>query len=814
MVSATAVPSAHRVRSVDGLIAQLREAFNLDEGQAAKLSLVRRGAIYACVSLRADMIAGLPLCLYRVTGADAARSLPGRRVSVRDPRARLGMPRTVRGIRLADAGEVELVEDHPVLRRLARPNADWTGRALIRMTETGLGVVGQAHWRLHRAGSTPGAGAVEAISWVRDGRMTVVKPSTADEKARYRTVAGWTLDAALGMGGDRLAPEDVVWLRYPDPEDPDYGALAPAAVARLGAESYTAALRANRDIFRRGLRADAIVTPTEEFAGQFSSENVGELQEMIDRVLSGETNNHAVRALPYPMNIERLDVTPADAEFMALLEVCVEDVARAYRIPIEMVGGTRRTYQNNEVADIALWQRSLEPEAAWIAEELGYKLLPAFGLDPNAYFLAFDLSEVVALQDDDAARWAMEREQLERGVILANEWRIEHGREELPTAGASIEVGKVGAVLAGLQAMGSGLVAPASLEALIVEAIGLSPEAAKAIVGDGPPPELDVSDAADDTGEDVPRGSGGDGATPVEPLADPSRLAVAPLAVLRGGPAFDSADHRAAMARAEDAMRPHDRAIEREMRAIFEAQRTSVLDKLRDARVAGGAQMRLGIADLAPLFSRARWIRDSRIRMLPRLLDAARAGGRDVAKALDETPAANAAANAMRRQAQRFATLVTDTTWDRLRGSLAAGIEGGESIADLAKRVGAVFDRRSRSDAMMIARTESHAAYHRGGLETVKGFGGAFEKTWLSALDARVRDDHRAAHGQTVAMDDDFSVGGARGPMPGELGEADQDINCRCTATYSRAGRSAGHSMIASGEALGAATVPIGEVDR
>lgn len=780
MVSATAVPSAPRVRSVDGLIAQLREAFNLDEGQAAKLSLVRRGAIYACVSLRADMIAGLPLCLYRVTDADAARSLPGRRVSVRDPRARLGMPRTVRGMRLADAGQVELVEDHPVLRRLARPNADWTGRALIRMTETGLGVVGQAHWRLHRAGSTPGAGAVEAISWVRDGRMTVVKPSTADEKARYRTVAGWTLDAALGMGGDRLAPEDVVWLRYPDPEDPDYGALAPAAVARLGAESYTAALRANRDIFRRGLRADAIVTPTEEFAGQFSSENVGELQEMIDRVLSGETNNHAVRALPYPMNIERLDVTPADAEFMALLEVCVEDVARAYRIPIEMVGGTRRTYQNNEVADIALWQRSLEPEASWIAEELGYKLLPAFGLDPDAYFLAFDLSEVVAMQDDDAARWAVAKEQIAAGALVVNEWRAGEGMDPLPWGDAWWAPG------------------------------GLIPVEGIAPTDDG----SDVPDAGDDTGEDVPRGSGGDGATPVEPLADPSRLAVAPLAVMRGGPAFDSADHRAAMARAEDAMRPHERAIEREMRAIFEAQRASVLDKLRDARVAGGAQMRLGIADLAPLFSRARWIRDSRIRMLPRLLDAARAGGRDVAKALDETPAANAAANAMRRQAQRFATLVTDTTWDRLRGSLAAGIEEGESIADLAKRVGAVFDRRSRSDAMMIARTESHAAYHRGGFETVKGFGGAFEKTWLSAGDARVRDDHVELHGETVGMNEPFVIDGIEADGPGDFNEARLDINCRCTVTYSRAGRSAGHSMIASGEALGAATVPIGEVDR
>ena len=41
--------------------------------------------------------------------------------------------------------------------------------------------------------------------------------------------------------------------------------------------------------------------------------------------------------------------------------------------------------------------------------------------------------------------------------------------------------------------------------------------------------------------------------------------------------------------------------------------------------------------------------------------------------------------------------------------------------------------------------------------------GMTYSKEWVSALDDRVRDDHQEAHGQTVGIDEEFEVGGARG---------------------------------------------------
>jgi len=136
-------------------------------------------------------------------------------------------------------------------------------------------------------------------------------------------------------------------------------------------------------------------------------------------------------------------------------------------------------------------------------------------------------------------------------------------------------------------------------------------------------------------------------------------------------------------------------------------------------------------------------------------------------------------------RAQRFAVSVNDTTWELLKKSLANGIEAGESIPELADRVLKEMGDRIRSSPETIARTEVIGASNGGTMlswdqtDVVKG------KTWLSALDPpRVRPAHEQAHGQTVALDEDFEVGGESLPYPGaDEGSAENVINCRCTMT-------------------------------
>jgi HK97 family phage portal protein len=690
-------------------------------GTTAKLADMRRSLVYACTQLRAGMLAGLPLRLYRWTDDDEG----ARRLDTRRPIVRAGKPRQVRGAALSSKRSLVEVEGDKLLDVLASPNEDWTLRALIQQVETSLCLVGQAHIQLHREGTR-----LSGLSFLKHSRLEVVPPGK-DDKAR--TVAGWKLD---GGRGAPIPTADVIWFRYPDPEDPDYGCLSPAQIASLGSEAYGQAMRSNLDIFRKGLRAGAILTPPEDM-GSLGWDEIDELQQDVDSRMRGAANNHNVLAVPYRFGVERLDITPHDAEFVALLEFAIEDVARAFKVPIEMVGGTRRTYQNAEAADRALWQRCLEPEAAMIADELTRRLIPAAGLGPE-YVLGFDLCDVTALQDDESLRWTRDRELATLAAGLASQ-------------------------------AGMGAVTPDQAAAILVSVLEVDPDVAATIAGDGPPPmELPA------------------------PAEDATRArAAASTAPQRGTVEWDSSEHRGILERSATSEAPHVAAFGAATQRVMARQRDSVLAKL-EAMDKRGVRKAPTLADLKALFNPARWIIETREATRPAYRAAAKAAGRGALKSVGASIAWNGttkgAVNQLMRREQRFAESVNDTTWDALKRSLGEGIEAGEGIPDLADRVRDVMEWRIRSSGELIARTEIHGTFESMGVEALRTaadeLGMTYSKEWVSALDDRVRDDHQEAHGQTVGIDEEFEVGGARGMAPGEMGEPDQDCNCRCTSKY------------------------------
>lgn len=126
---------------------------------------------------------------------------------------------------------------------------------------------------------------------------------------------------------------------------------------------------------------------------------------------------------------------------------------------------------------------------------------------------------------------------------------------------------------------------------------------------------------------------------------------------------------------------------------------------------------------------------------------------------------------------------VGDRLWLDLRQSVTTAVQEGMSTDDLSaelQRVGQFSEYR----ATMIARTEVHAAMNAGKIEGDLTLGefGPVEKIWLSSLDARVRETHVAANGQTVPITEPFVVGGASLMVPGDTsGPAAEVINCRCT---------------------------------
>lgn len=118
-------------------------------------------------------------------------------------------------------------------------------------------------------------------------------------------------------------------------------------------------------------------------------------------------------------------------------------------------------------------------------------------------------------------------------------------------------------------------------------------------------------------------------------------------------------------------------------------------------------------------------------------------------------------------------------TYDQIQRSLLEGIEKGETMRELTKRVQKEFNGVDKDRAYTIAHTEMIAAYGRREFESLK-LDGAKMKRWITSDDELVRPSHEACGSQgAIPIDEPFSNSLM---YPGDLsaGNTNEVIGCRC----------------------------------
>jgi SPP1 gp7 family putative phage head morphogenesis protein len=431
---------------------------------------------------------------------------------------------------------------------------------------------------------------------------------------------------------------------------------------------------------------------------------------------------------PFEYQVETPSLSPKDAEFLGALKWSLEDICRAYKVPLDLIGG-QRTYENVNAAMKAIWVQCILPEARFIAEELTEQLLPMFpgsGVDS----VDFDADSVDVLQEGHGEKWTRSKEQISSGAITVNEWRKQEGLA--PVAWGDAWWGPIS------------LTPIKDAEEPDLPAVTEAPPAPNA-------PAQEEQPAEDDQTQE-PRG-----------------MRMLPF----GGP-----EHERECVRFNRRADPWQKAVARMCAELLKRQQASVLAKLKAPKRDPG-----DVVD--DPFDKAEWVKRFRVKARPvfaeivaaigaaALEDLALTGGFDLFDPL--------VIRFLEKRAQRFAVEVNRTTWDALKASLGDGLTAGDSMEAMAERVEAVMGERIRSGAETIARTEVNGAANGGTQLAWKQSGVVEGKEWVAALDARTRDDHVDAHGQVVGLDEDFTVGGFSGPCPGSIGDPSQDIACRCT---------------------------------
>lgn len=137
------------------------------------------------------------------------------------------------------------------------------------------------------------------------------------------------------------------------------------------------------------------------------------------------------------------------------------------------------------------------------------------------------------------------------------------------------------------------------------------------------------------------------------------------------------------------------------------------------------------------------------------------------------------------RALQRVSGL-SDTTIDQVKSKISIGLAGGFSVDEIANNINSLSGSMSKYRSMMIARTESHAAYNFGTQTGAESSDLMLQKEWISSGDIRTRDgengfDHDGADGETVGVSSMFQETGEGLLYPGDpSGSAGNIIHCRC----------------------------------
>jgi len=674
--------------------------------------------VYAMVTHRAELLAMLPLMAYTVDG---------------------------QGDRTEDTTS-------PLAQILDTPNPFYDGTWLREITQMDLDLWGRWFWFLE--GVSSDTSPPREMYRAKPTLVSVVPSAT-------EYIAGYLLTPEDGGEPIPFAPHEVIYGRYPNPLD-ELAGLSPIAAARLAADTGTAALKHNKRIFDQGTMAAGIVSPPE--GDTWTVEQVKELERDFNRRLKGVDKAHRWGFFRQRVDAQQLGWSPKDAEHLETMRYSLEEVARAYRYPLDLLRG-EVTFENQDASMRRLYTMGIIP-AAWRMERtLQRHLAPRYGTNR---LIAHDTSGIEALQENRAELVQQITMLADKGVPL-NKLLSEFMPHLLPEGGDGYAWGDV----AWLQAS----MVPISGPEIVVAPPGT------VAVGDvaepGSPADVEQDEDAIEAG---PQDDGGGRET----------------APMRHRSEFDDAEHREHWERLTKSTDPLEREFAELVRGLFRQQQASVLDKLSNRALTlsetGATSLRLLPAELDDVWDMARWIALFRSKARPSIRKIVKVAAKDLGFPLPSSPAANF----IEKRTQRFAKEVNGTTWRLLRASLSDGIDGGESVPELSKRVEAVMGTRIQSSAETIARTEVMGAYNGGGLIAAEEAGAKYKK-WMTARDSRVRpgDDlsakqkarsanHRKLHGVVKSFGEDFQGVYGHGPGPGQMGDGREDINCRCSLRYAR----------------------------
>lgn len=327
--------------------------------------------------------------------------------------------------RVLEDGQEEMETKHDLIRLLHRPNPYYTGKLLWQATAMDYYISGNAYWLKLR--NRRGRGVPVQLWWVPS---TMIEPKAPDNEDPSIFIDYY--DYRPNGTQIRLSPADVVHFRFGiDGDNQRLGRSPMKSVLREvftddEAANYTAALLKNMGV------PGIVISPKEGGQSGPSVEDVKDTKTYMKTQFSGDKRGEPL-VLSGPTDVQAFGFSPEQMNLKDLRRVPEERVTAVLGIPAIVcglgAGLDRSTFANFSEARKAAYESNTIPAQEVMAEDIRFQLLPDFEEDPMAWKVAFDLSDVRILQEDENKK----AERLDTGVrggwLKRSEARREMGFE-------------------------------------------------------------------------------------------------------------------------------------------------------------------------------------------------------------------------------------------------------------------------------------------------------------------------------------------------------------------------------------------------
>ena len=345
-------------------------------------SAMQMTAVYSCVRILAEAIAGLPLHLYRYT----------------------------------ESGGKEKAIEHPLYLLLHdEPNPEMSSFVFRETLMTHLLLWGNAYAQIIRNGK----GEVVALYPLMPNKMSVNR----DEKGQLYYSYTRTEDEAPTMKGNTviLHPEDV--LHVPGLGFDGLVGYSPIAMAKNAIGLAIATEEYGAKWFANGAAPSGVL----EHPGTIKDPS--KVREAWQSQFGGSSNSGKIAVLEEGMKYTPITIAPEQAQFLETRKFQINEIARIFRVPPHMVGDLEKSsFSNIEQQSLEFVKYTLDPWVVRWEQSIMRRLLSPE--EKRTYYVKFNLDGL--LRGDYQSRmngYAIGRQ---NGWMSANDIRELENLDRIP----------------------------------------------------------------------------------------------------------------------------------------------------------------------------------------------------------------------------------------------------------------------------------------------------------------------------------------------------------------------------------------------